>query len=163
MSNSVKFFISAIAGLLSSLLGILYIPVLLMVSCNVIDYITGLMAASNRNNKISSYKSMSGIKKKIGMWWLVIVGAIIDQLLKFTSNVLGHTWPVPFLIAAIVTLWIICNEIISILENLIDIGIKIPSFLLPLVKHIQNVAENTVKLETSTDTEETTNNESEEK
>lgn len=33
------------------------------------------------------------------------------------------------------------NEIISILENMVDIGIQIPSFLLPLVKNIKSQTE----------------------
>lgn len=63
--NVLKVFITAIGSMLSSMLGILYVPVLLMVGCNVIDYITGLMAAGNRGNgKVSSYKSIRGIGKK---------------------------------------------------------------------------------------------------
>lgn len=49
--------------------------------------------------------------------------------------------PVTFLIACVVAIWIICNEIISILENMVDIGIQIPSFLLPLVKNIKSQTE----------------------
>lgn len=138
MSNkTVQAIITGITGFLSSVLGILYIPVLLMVLCNIIDYITGLMAAPNRKDGINSYKSMRGICKKVTMWLLVVVGAIIDQLLKYASATLGIALPFTFLIACIVAIWIICNELISILENMVDIGVNIPAFLLPLVKHIR--------------------------
>ena len=138
MSNkTVQAIITGITGFLSSVLGILYIPVLLMVACNIIDYITGLMAAPNRKDGINSYKSMRGICKKVTMWLLVVVGAIIDQLLKYASATLGIAPPFTFLIACIVAIWIICNELISILENMVDIGVNIPAFLLPLVKHIR--------------------------
>lgn len=147
MNNSEKFIVSAVTAMLSAKLGILYVPILLMVLCNVMDYVTGLMAASYRNDGISSYRSIRGIFKKIGMWLLVMVGFVMDQLLIYTSNTLGHEWPIPYFVAAVVTIWIICNEIISILENLIDIGIKIPKFLMPLVKKIQKVAENTVTID----------------
>ena len=46
-----------------------------------------------------------------------------------------------FLIACIVAMWLICNEIISILENIQDMGVKIPAFLQPLVKHIRSQVE----------------------
>lgn len=151
MKNSVKLFFSVVGSFLSSVLGVLYVPVLLMVLCNVIDYITGLMAAAYRNDGISSYKSMRGIAKKISMWLLVVVGAIIDQVLIYTCDMFGYTWPIPFAVAAVVAVWIICNEIISILENFIDIGITIPKFLLPLVKHIQSVTENTANIENDKD------------
>lgn len=39
--------------------------------------------------------------------------------------------------ACVVAVWIVCNELISILENLIDVGISIPAFLIPLVKNIK--------------------------
>ena len=85
-NNVIKAIITAATGFLSSVLGILYIPVLLMVACNLIDYITGLVAAKYRTDGgISSYRSMKGITKKVMMWLLVVVGAIIDEVLAYTS------------------------------------------------------------------------------
>ena len=153
--NVLKVFITAIGSMLSSMLGILYVPVLLMVGCNVIDYITGLMAAGPRGNgKVSSYKSIRGIGKKIGMWMLVIVGAMVDALLKYASATLGYTLPFTFLVAAIVAVWIICNEFISILENLIDIGVAIPPFMLPIIKHIKSYTEAAAGYKESASTDE---------
>ena len=140
--NTIKGFATAIAAFLSALLGTLYIPVLLMVACNIIDYITGLMAAKYRtDNKISSYKSIKGIQKKVSMWLLVVDGAILDQLIQYASTTIGITIPVSFLVACVVAVWIICNEIISILENIIDIGVSVPAFLMPLVKNIKSQTE----------------------
>ncbi len=140
--NTIKAIVTGVAAFLSALLGTLYIPVLLMILCNIIDYATGLMAAKNRpDGGISSYRSIKGIKKKVSMWLLVVVGAILDQLLLYASQTIGIKIPVTFLIACVVAIWIICNEIISILENMIDIGIQIPSFLLPLVKNIKSQTE----------------------
>ena len=72
------------------------------------------------------------------MWLLVVVGAIIDQLLIYTTDKIGISMPFDFLIACIVAIWIICNELISILENLKDMGVNIPAFLTPIVKNIQS-------------------------
>lgn len=49
--NTVKGFITAVTGCLSSILGVLYIPVLLLISSNLIGYITGLMVASQKDIK----------------------------------------------------------------------------------------------------------------
>ncbi len=148
-ANQMKAIIIAAGSTLSSMLGVLYIPVLLMVSCNIIDYATGLMAAPSRKVGISSYKGMRGICKKVSMWLLVVVGAIVDQLLKYASETFGIMLPFSFLIACIVAIWIICNELISILENMVDIGVNIPDFLMPLVKHIRSqideMAENVIE------------------
>lgn len=141
--NYVKGIITAIAAFLSSILGVLYVPVLLMVCCNIIDYVTGLMAAKNRSDgTISSYQSIRGIQKKVTMWLLVVVGAIVDQLLIYTTERFGFTMPFTFLVACIVAIWIVCNELISIIENMKDIGINIPAFLLPLIKNIKSQTEN---------------------
>ena len=141
--NYVKWFVTVAAGLLSSALGILYVPVLLMVTCNVIDYITGLWAAGNRQDGgISSYRSMQGIIKKVTMWLLVVVGAIIDQLILYACEMMGYDIRLTFLVAGAVAIWIICNELISILENMVDIGVVLPKFLLPLVMNLKNYIDN---------------------
>ena len=148
--NYAKIFVTAVCSLLSSVLGVLYIPVLLMVACNVIDYITGLWAAPKRaenprrtqDGGINSYKSITGIIKKVTMWLLVVVGAIIDQLLKYACAVMGYQIHLTFLVACVVAIWIICNELISILENMVDIGINLPAFLMPLVSNLKNSIDN---------------------
>ena len=141
--NYAKLFVTAVTSLLSSILGILYVPVLLMVACNVIDYITGLWAAGNRQDGgISSYRSMRGIIKKVTMWLLVLVGAVVDQLLLYASAVIGYHLPFTFFVACVVAIWIICNELISILENMVDIGIDLPKFLMPLVSNLKDSIDN---------------------
>ena len=146
--NYIKAFFTAIFALISSVLGVLTVPVLLMVACNVLDYATGLMASTYRSEDINSYKSIRGIMKKVSMWLLVIVGAIIDQLLLYASQTAGITLPFTFLVACIVAIWIICNEIISILENIKDMGVTIPAFLIPLVTHVKSQVEDKVNIDT---------------
>lgn len=149
-ANYIKTIFTAIFAFLSALLGVLAVPVILLVACNLIDYMTGLMASKYRAEDINSYKSIRGIFKKVSMWLLVVVGAIIDEMLLYASTTIGWKSPVAFLIACVVAMWLICNEIISILENIQDMGVKIPAFLQPLVKHIRSQVEeqiNTEKIE----------------
>ena len=139
--NYIKAFFTTIFAFISSILGVLAVPVILMVVCNIIDYATGLMASPYRDEDINSYKSIRGIMKKVCMWLLVVVGAIIDQLLLYASDTVGIAMPFTFLVACIVAIWIICNEIISILENIKDMGVVLPGFLTPLVKNIKSQVE----------------------
>ncbi len=122
-------------------LGILAIPVFLMVGCNIIDYITGLIASKYRQEQINSYKGMRGIIKKVCMWLLVVVGSMVDVLIKYATQTMGFNIQVPFIVATLVAVWIVVNEIISILENLVDIGIALPPFLMPIVKRIKKEVE----------------------
>ena len=139
--NSIKGVFVTIGGILSSMLGILYIPVILMVLCNVIDYITGILAAVSKGKKISSAVGIRGIFKKVCMWLLVVVGAIVDHLIKYATETIGLTFPFVFLIACIVAVWIICNELISILENISATGVKVPGFLMKIVRYIKGKTE----------------------
>ena len=136
-----KLSFTAITAFLSSLLGILYIPVMLMVLCNVIDYITGIIASIKRKDGLQSQVMLWGIVKKVCMWLLVVVGAIVDMLLKHSALQAGFSPPIQWVVASIVTMWIICTELISILENMMGIGVSLPPFLLPLVRLIKDQAE----------------------
>ncbi|MBH1941628.1 phage holin family protein [Mobilitalea sibirica] len=139
--NRVKALFTAFFSALAGWLGILAIPMLILVLCNLIDYATGLAASPYRKQKIDSYKSFRGIVKKVCMWLLVGIGAIVDWLIIYAGETAGITVPITFLIACIVAIWLICNEIISILENINDIGVKLPPFLKPLVKNIKKQVE----------------------
>ncbi len=140
-ANVIKGTATAVFSFLSSLLGILALPVCLMVACNVIDYITGLWAAKYRKQDINSYIGLRGIVKKVCMWLLVIVGAIVDQVLLYSAETVGITLPFTFLVACVVAIWIVCNEIISILENIADIGVELPPFLEKIVRLLKNQVE----------------------
>ena len=152
-ANQVKAVFTMVFAFVSAIFGVLAIPVMLLVGCNVIDYITGLMASKYRAQDINSYKSIRGIFKKVSMWLLVMVGAIIDEMLLYTSTSIGWKSPVTFLIACVVALWLICNEIISILENIQDMGVRIPAFLQPLVQHIRSQVEEQVKVDNDSEGE----------
>lgn len=139
--DKVKAVLIVVISAIMDFLGILAIPVFLMVICNIIDYITGIIASENREEQINSYKGMRGIVKKVCMWLLVVVGAVLDTLIKYTASTMGLSIEIPFIVATLVAVWIVVNEIISILENIIDIGVELPPFLMPIVKRIKKEVE----------------------
>lgn len=57
------------------------------------------------------------------------------------KGIRGITLPFTFLIACIVAIWLICNELISILENINDIGVTLPPFLQPIVSNLKSQVE----------------------
>ncbi|AWW25939.1 phage holin family protein [Acetobacterium sp. KB-1] len=127
---------------LSGWLGILAIPVLLLFVLASFDYVTGLMAAKYRGDKVSSYKGFRGIMKKVCLFYLIAVGAILDYTLLYASQYIGVDAHVNFVIASFVAVWLICNEIISILENMKDMNVKFPAFLEKLTQNIRTQMEN---------------------
>lgn len=139
--EKIKITITAIIASIMSWMGILSLPVFLLIGCNILDYFTGLCASGYRAKTISSYKGIRGIIKKVCMWLLIVVGAVIDLLLNYTVHSIGAEIQLPFVVATIVAVWLIVNEIISILENMVDIGVDMPPFLMPLVRNIKKQME----------------------
>ncbi len=145
--DKVKLYVIAVLSALMNWLGILAVPVLLLVGCNVIDYLTGLCAARYRAENVNSYKGIRGIIKKVCMWLLVLIGAWIDILINYAIECMGADFMLPFIVATVVAVWLVVNEIISILENMIVIGVKLPPFLMPIVKYIKNQVEEKAAVE----------------
>ncbi len=156
--DKVKVGWTAAVAMLMGWLGILAVPVFLLVGSNVIDYITGLAAVPYRQGQVSSYKSIRGIIKKVCQWLLVLVGAWIDILVNYAIECAGADLALPFVVATVVAVWLVVNEIISILENMIDIGVRMPPFLLPAVKYIKKQVEDKAAV-MEQDAEEGTDNE----
>lgn len=126
---------------LSAWLGILAIPVYLLVCCNVIDYGTGLAAARKRGQVINSSVGLNGIIKKVCMWLLVCLGAMVDILITYGAEQAGITLNFGYAVGCLVAVWLICNEIISILENMVDIGVDLPPFLARVVENLKTQVE----------------------
>lgn len=147
--DKIKATVIAVVSALMSWLGILAIPVFLLVGCNVIDYVTGLLAAKYRTEDINSYKSIRGIIKKVCMWLLVVVGAWLDILINYAIHTAGIALTIPFVVSTVVAVWLVVNEMISILENMLDIGVDMPPFLMPVVRYIKKQVEHTAKIEES--------------
>lgn len=141
--NKIKTTVIAVISALMGWLGILAVPVFLLLACNIMDYITGLCASRPRNDGgISSYKSIKGIAKKIFQYMLIALGVIMDVLINYAMECANIEITIPFVVGTVVAVWLVVNEIISILENMIDIGVAMPPFLLPLVKYIRQQTEN---------------------
>lgn len=140
-----KIAIIGVLGFITSWLGTLAIPVYILVGCNIIDYVTGIVAAKVRNEQVSSYKGIIGISKKIFMWLLIVVGVFVDMLLQYILISLNLSIVLPYIVGCLVACWLVLNEMISILENMNDIGVPIPPFLMPIVKRIRGTVEKKAK------------------
>lgn len=141
MEKVTKGIIAVIIGGITAFLGDLAVPIYVLVACNVIDYATGLMSASARGEQISSYKGIRGIAKKVGQWLLVLVGWLLDVLIAYAVRHVSPDLTVPVVVAIIVAVWLGFNEVISILENLGDMGVPMPAFLKKIVEKLKGKIE----------------------
>ena len=117
MPNAIKIILASITSLFSFLFGNFDFLLKALLVLMVIDYITGLCKAFI-NKRINSSIGGKGIIKKVVYLSMVTVSVIIDQLLVGNGN-----------IRLIVITTFIINEILSILENSREMGIKVPKIL----------------------------------
>lgn len=101
---------------------VFYLVPLIFMLC---DVVSGLAKAYVQKN-IISHKMRSGIIKKCGEMMIILLTALV---------VYSVQWP--HQIIAIVSVYMILMEIISIMENLDEIGVPIPKWI---EKTINNVA-----------------------
>lgn len=105
-----------------SYLGTLAVPMLVLLCMMVIDYVTGMVKAYMMA-QLSSRIGVKGILKKLCYMAMVAVGAGVDYLLRGAVIGAGITLDVKLFFGMLVAIWLIINELISILENLAAIGV----------------------------------------
>ena len=127
---------------INSFLGTLAMPFYILVCTNIMDYLTGIAASRYRGEAVNSHRGFHGIAKKICMWLLVAIGYILDYCIMSLGNTIGMTNEFKCLVSVAVVFWLLFNELISILENINDIGTPLPPFLLKLTKLLKAKTEN---------------------
>ena len=127
-------------------LGILAFPFYVLVLVNVLDYATGIMAAARRGEKISSSIGFWGIVKKVCMWLLVLVGWVTDFILQTVAQTIHLDIEFTSFVAFIVIFWLMANELISILENIHDVGVDYPEPLMKILEYVKEKTEEAVDI-----------------
>jgi len=151
--NVVKAIIATVSAGLLGYFNQIAIPVLMLAAVMLLDYFTGL-AAAWVHKELNSRIGVVGIIKKVGYLVLVVVGGCVDWLLMSGMAAVGIQHPVSFAFGLVITMWLILNELISILENLGSIdGFPMPGFLTRLVHKLKNTVENIADNETGEEDE----------
>lgn len=129
--NSVSTIIGSILATLTKKLGIEWTLFAGFLILNIIDYITGIVKAKLKN-KENSNKGLIGVVKKIGYWLLIFISFFIPFLLTIIEKKLNLGINIIFIMdfGWFTLVCLILNETRSILENLVEIGVKVPKFLI---------------------------------
>ena len=130
---------SAIAGV-SAYFKIIAIPVLVLMAVMIIDYITGL-AGAYIVKQLNSRIGIVGIVKKVGYLGLVAVGMTADYIIYSALSQIGVNIGLGYCVGMVITIWLIINELISILENLAEIGVPLPNFITRLINRLKITVE----------------------
>jgi toxin secretion/phage lysis holin len=91
-----------------------------------LDIITGVIKAW-KNKKLRSRTAWFGYVRKIGVFGAIIAANIIDIVLQLNGAIAYAT-----------VLFYIANEGLSVVENLAEIGVKVPSVIMEKLQVIQS-------------------------
>jgi toxin secretion/phage lysis holin len=132
--------IAVALGGLSAYMRLMFVPLVVLIAVMVIDYMSGMLKAWG-NEELSSKVGLKGIVKKLCYLMLVCVAGVVDWLIYSGLRQVGITLNFGFCFGLIVTIWLIINELISILENLEALHVPMPGFLSKIIKHLQTAVE----------------------
>lgn len=103
--------------------GVKFLHLLLLLM--LLDIITGLIKAFNNGN-LWSRKSLFGYTRKLLVLVMIILANVVDQILNLQGTLTFAT-----------VLFYIANEGLSILENMAELGVLVPSTLVEKLKVIE--------------------------
>lgn len=103
-----------------------YIPFMVL---NVVDYATGIIKAKYTNTE-NSNKGLKGILKKLGYWIVICIAFFIATAFGTFGEQIGIDLGFTAFIGWFVLGTFIINEIRSVIENLIMIGVEVPVWLI---------------------------------
>lgn len=151
--NFLQGIFAAVSAAIVAYLNILLVPLIVLIVVMIIDYLSG-MAQAYVSHTLNSRIGIIGILKKVGYLATVAVAIIADYIISEALMLLGTDIKLSYYIGLVVTIWFIINELISILENLSEIGTPIPKFLTKIIKRLKITVEKKTDTEESEDEEE---------
>lgn len=104
--------------------------IIALVAMVAIDYITGIIKAAMQG-KLSSLVGFKGLLKKVAIFLLVAVGAMVDKIIPATNEAVRNA----------VIFFYIANEGLSILENAGELGLPLPAALKKSLEKMQDKEE----------------------
>ena len=131
MDKAMDFIIAASVGFIAWFFGGIDGLLQVLIAFSIIDYLTGIIAAA-LNHELSSRVGFRGIVKKVILFMFVGMAHLLDSYLPGDSGS----------IRAVVCLFYVVNEGISIIENAEKIGVPIPKPLHNMLAKLHDMTSN---------------------
>ncbi len=106
----------------------------------MVDYITGMISA-NLNEGWSSKEAYRGVIKKFSYFFMVMLAFGFDFAIDELTRKFGFNLSFPAVFGVLTVCWLISTDGISILENLVEIGLPVPNFLINGLKVFRDKVE----------------------
>lgn len=127
-------------------LGVLFPLLVLLTVLMIADQVSGILASkkealdypNDNQYGISSKKFIKGIYKKAGYILIILVAISTDYIIfKFSSEIRIEV-KYNTIFGLLITVWLITNELLSILENAGRMGAVLPEFLKKILSELRN-------------------------
>ena len=115
-------------------------PLIILVLVMAADWVTGF-AEAWVNGGACSRTGLIGIIKKVSYIFVVGVAVVVDIIIQAAAAKTGLDLGGFFMFGLLVTVWLIFNECISILENVAEIGAPLPPFLVKAIAKLKKTTE----------------------
>ena len=120
--------VGAAVAVLSYILGEHWFLFVLFLLLNAIDWGTGWMK-SRINNVENSKAGLKGVLKKLGYWLMIMVSFGASAAFVEVGKIINLDLGVTTLLGWFVLASLLVNEARSICENLVEMGVNVPTIL----------------------------------
>lgn len=121
---------------------------------NVIDYATGYCKAKFYEKNESSAIGAKGIVKKVWYWVVIGLAFFISYCFVYMGELIGIDLSFMQLFGWFTLATYLVNEIRSILENLVQMNVRVPGFLIAGLAVTQKLIDSKTQFETEEEEEE---------
>lgn len=122
--------VGAVVSVMTAVFGVYWYIFAAYLLLNVLDWLTGWYKA-NKKHEESSKVGLEGALKKLGYWAVILVAFVIAEVfVHLGSDILGVNLGFLMMIGWFTLAMLMVNEARSILENLVELGYKVPEVLI---------------------------------
>lgn len=131
MKETISTVAGVIAGLLSWLVGGFDTPILALIICMAVDYVTGLIVAGVFH--ASPKTAGGGLDSQVG--WKGLARKFVTLLIVVIANLMDEVLGLHYIRDAVI-IGFCANECISVLENAGHMGLPIPKVLIHAIEEL---------------------------
>lgn len=136
----IKLILSFVGAAISAYFKAMLVPLAVLIGAMAADYVSGVTAAW-MNGTLNSKTGKHGAVKKVCYMFLVALAGIIDWVISCGLGRIGISCDAEYCFGLLVTIWLILNECLSIIENCTVMGIPVPKFIKPIASRLKLIVE----------------------
>ena len=139
--TTIRGFLTLIVSVIVTAIGGVDDLIILLLMLSLTDVATGFINAAIQHN-VSSKELKNGAIRKCCLFVAIILAVEIDKVVMQTAGHYIQICGKDLLTRTVVIVYFILEELISVLENLSNIGVPVPKWLRSILKQVSETANN---------------------